>query len=358
MDMITNHDLLQHNSTLATLPLHAVSLQLSDPCYEISRAFDLTPELPGVLLFDNKNFHSMISRTQFREIMDLPYSKDLFNQRKIKKLARQFDSEPMMFTAETYIGKAVEDCLKRPAEMLREPLVVIQSEVYFIVDIHELFRAHAQIFSATVKKLQIEIDHSNLLREKLEQSNQAAEKLARLDGLTGIPNRRHMDEYLLSEWQRAMRDKTPLAIILIDIDFFKIYNDTYGHQSGDDVLVHIARCLQNEAHRPADMVARYGGEEFLAILPDTSEHGAYALAEKMRQAVYKLKIVNQGSVISPFLSISCGVSCLGSLGDNPTPDDAIRAADKALYQAKLAGRDQVVIAQQTQIAGQELLSSL
>ncbi|SEA27893.1 diguanylate cyclase (GGDEF) domain-containing protein [Desulfuromusa kysingii] len=352
MDVITNHNRLRYNSPLSSLPLHAVSLQLSASCYEISRAFDDTPELPGVLLFDKKNFHSMISRTKFREIMNQPYSKDLFNQRKIKKLARQFDSAPMMLPAETYIGTAVENSLKRPAEMMGEPLVVIQSEVYFIVDIHELFRAHARIFSATVKKLQAEISHSNLLREKLEQSTLAAEKLARLDGLTGIPNRRHMDEYLSSEWQRAIRKQTSLAIILIDIDFFKNYNDTYGHQSGDEVLLRVARCLDNEAHRPADMVARYGGEEFLIILPDTSEEGAYALAERMRQMVYGLKIAHQGSDIGQFLSISCGVCCLASRRKNTLPDHVICAADQALYQAKLAGRNQVVIAQQPTKTGQ------
>ena len=351
MDTIRAHDILQYNSTLATLPLHTISLQLNDPCHKISQAFEDNPGLPGVLLFDNGDFHSMVSRQRFFEIMNQPYSKDLFSQRKIRKLAQKFNSKPLVFTSDTLISKAVESCLQRPSEQLTEPLVIMNKSANFIVDIHELLRAHAHIFSATVTKLQAEIAQSNLLREKLEQANREAEQLARLDGLTGIPNRRQMDEYLSSEWQRCVRDKTLLAVILIDIDFFKAFNDTYGHQSGDDVLARVARCLSQQIHRPADMVARYGGEEFLTILPDTSIKGALALAEKIRHAVYELRIPTKSSVAGAFLSISCGVSCLNPLEENML-DDVICLADKALYNAKLNGRNRVVTLQhQPQITG-------
>ncbi|WP_321392351.1 GGDEF domain-containing protein [uncultured Desulfuromusa sp.] len=308
IDEQNNQNFLQYNSRLATLPLHAVSLQLNDLCYKISQAFKKQPDLPGVLLFDHVSFHSMISRRQFFEIMNLPYSKDLFSQREIKKLVKKINLTSPVYTSDTLISDAVKSSLQRPPEQLTEPIVIINDNgSHAVIDIHELLCAHAHIFSATVAKLQAEIIRSDFLREKLEQANREAEKLARLDGLTGIPNRRQMDEYLRSEWQRGMRNKTSLAIILMDIDFFKAFNDTYGHQAGDDVLARVATCLRQQIHRPADMVARYGGEEFLAILPETFIAGALTLAEKIRLAVSELMIPNKEGA---FLSISCGVSCL------------------------------------------------
>ena len=337
-DLPKNRDILQHNSSLAKLPLHTVSLQLNDLCYKISQAFEKNPDLPAVLLFDHVSFHSMISRQQFFEIMNLPYSKELFSQRDIGKLVKKINSPSPVYPADTLIRDAVERSLQRPPEQLTEPLVIkTDNGSHAVIDIHELLCAHAHIFSATVAKLQAEIIHSDLLREKLEQANRDAENLARLDGLTGIPNRRQMDEYLRSEWQRCMRNNTALAVILIDIDFFKTFNDTYGHQAGDDVLARVASCLQHQVHRPADMVARYGGEEFLAILPDTLIAGALALAEKIRRAVYELMIPNKEGAV---LSISCGVSCLNPCQEN-RPDDIIKLADKALYMAKNKGRNQV-----------------
>jgi len=334
---------LQHNSTLVSLELFSVSLQLDAPCHKITAAFKKYPDLPGVLIFNRQSFHSMISRQIFLEIMNQPYSKDLFSQRTIKKLAQQFNSRPLSFTADTYIGSAVETSLKRSPKEMTEPVLVEKNGIYFVLGSYELFRAHAHIFSATVKKLQAEIAHSNLLREKLDQARMEAENLARLDGLTGIPNRRHMDEYLAKEWQRAMRENSDLSVILIDIDHFKSFNDIYGHQTGDDVLIKVAQCLQAETHRPADMVSRYGGEEFVAVLPDTPCAGAHALAEKMRRAVMEMNIVNSGSDKHGHLSVSCGVACINTHKKQPF-DQLIKDADTALYQAKSQGRNKVVFA--------------
>ena len=335
-------DQLVHDSRLSCLTMQSFSFQLEQQCIEISATLNRYPEVPGVLLFEQSRFHSMISRQRFIETMNQPYSKELFSHRKIKKLARQFSAAALVFSADTYIGKAVEICLNRSLEQLAEPLVVIKDEIYYVLDVHQLLIAHAQIFSATVKQLREEINHSNLLREQLEVANKAAEELARRDGLTGIPNRRRMDEYLTSEWQRAVRDKTPLSIILIDIDHFKNFNDTYGHQAGDEALIRVAGCLKGQTHRPADMVARYGGEEFLIVLPDTPLDGAYSLAEKMRRAVADLHIENRGAATAGVLSISCGLSCIDSSGDNIL-DRLIQAADQALYEAKQGGRNRVYI---------------
>lgn len=338
-----NH--LQYNSTLAVLNLNSASLQLGEPCHRLGEVFNSNSNLPGILLFDDKTFHSMVSRHHFLEIMNQPYSKELFTRKKIRKLAKQFDANPLTLPAETYIGKAVEESLQRPDQLVTEPLVVVKNDIYFVLDQYDLLRAHAHIFSSTVKKLNAEIMHSNLLREKLELANKEAEEIARLDGLTGIPNRRHMDEYLYSEWQRALRDQNPISVVLLDIDFFKPFNDNYGHQFGDDALARVAKCLQRQIHRPADMVARYGGEEFLIILPDTPVGGAYSLAEKMCQQVHELEIPNSGSQVSDYLTISCGVASL--IPDESTPlDRVIHFADKALYEAKEKGRNRVIIRQQ------------
>ncbi len=207
------------------------------------------------------------------------------------------------------------------------------------------------IFSATVKKLNAEILHSNLLREKLEHANREAEEIARLDSLTGIANRRHMDEYLSREWENALSNQTPLSIILIDIDHFKSFNDRYGHQSGDAALTRVAQCLSHQIHRPADMVARYGGEEFLIILPNTTAEGALTLAEKMRQAILNLKIPHVDSQVEHILTVSCGVSSTIPQS-NCSPDRVIHCSDKALYEAKLQGRNTVIVMQHQPLPGQ------
>lgn len=335
---------LEYTSTLAALPLHSTELQLDDPCKKIGHTFEDLPHLPGILLFDKKKFHSLLSKGRFLEIMNQPYAKDLFSRRKIKKLVSEFEQDPLQFSADTYIGRAVEESLKRPAEQLTEPLVVVNNQVYFILDMYRLLQAHAQIFSGMVKKLHAEISHSNLLREKLEQANKASEAMARQDGLTGIPNRRHMDEYLTREWQRTLREQSSLSLALIDIDAFKAYNDHYGHQAGDDALARVATCLSRQIHRPADMVARYGGEEFIVILPDTPASGALTLAEKMREAVLALQIEHEQSPVGAYLSISCGIaSCTAS--HSHQLDQVLHCADRALYQAKTNGRNLVMISE-------------
>ena len=333
---------LQHDSTLGCLPLHRLSLQLDEPCHCISQAFAEQPKLPGILLFDDDRLHSLVSRTRFLEIMNQPYSKELFSQRKIKKLARQFNAEPLLFSSETQIREAVETCLQRGADQFSEPIVVCHANSYAVIDLHELLLLHARIFSRTVVMLQERIEQSNRLRKQLEKANKAALEMARLDGLTGIPNRRCLNEFLGREWKRIIREQKQLSVILIDIDFFKAYNDTYGHQTGDETLTTVAHCLSEQVGRPSDMLARYGGEEFLAILPDTPLKGARQLAEKMRRAVSALQIPHEKSAIGSYLSISCGISCIDSR-ESDQLDNVILSADKALYRAKEQGRNQSVI---------------
>ena len=161
-----------------------------------------------------------------------------------------------------------------------------------------------------------------------------------VDGLTGLPNRRRFDEQLKAEWNRAQRHGKPLSILMIDIDFFKKYNDTYGHLGGDDCLRSVAQALLGQAKRGTDLMARWGGEEFSCLLPETTADQAAAIAEGMRKAVQDLRIPHSDSTVSPHVSISIGLSsCVPSEGH--TIPGLTKAADEALYKAKQQGRNRV-----------------
>ncbi|MCL6635269.1 MAG: GGDEF domain-containing protein [Peptococcaceae bacterium] len=176
------------------------------------------------------------------------------------------------------------------------------------------------------------------------RGREAAEEELKLlcykDGLTGIANRRHFEEHLEREWRRAARNHKPLSMAMCDIDFFKAYNDTYGHQSGDECLKLVAGALTGMVNRPGDLVSRYGGEEFGIVLPETDAAGAVFLAEKLRAGIESLKIPNINSGLGDYLTVSLGVASLVPGPDN-SPDDLIAAADHALYQAKIKGRNRV-----------------
>ena len=167
------------------------------------------------------------------------------------------------------------------------------------------------------------------------------ERLAATDYLTQIPNRRTFDERLVQEWIRAQRDKTPLSLAMLDLDFFKTYNDHYGHSAGDHCLQAIARAIQQPLRRPADFCSRYGGEEFAVILPNTDSTGAQHVLEEIRQAVLNLAIAHGFSSIAPTLTISTGFTTAVPTAGN-TPEQALRIADNALYLAKLQGRNRIV----------------
>lgn len=178
-----------------------------------------------------------------------------------------------------------------------------------------------------------------VLARKLDAANQELKRLTSLDGLTGIANRRHFDEVLAREWRRAMRQGNELSIIMCDIDFFKLYNDTYGHQNGDDCLRRIAQTLAQSMDRGGDLLARYGGEEFVAVLPGTSLSGAAFVAGQMRQAVSKLGLEHNGSPYG-IVTTSFGVASATAMQETD-PLDIVGAADRALYEAKRAGRNRV-----------------
>ncbi|GAB4218239.1 MAG: diguanylate cyclase [Rhodoferax sp.] len=164
-------------------------------------------------------------------------------------------------------------------------------------------------------------------------------KLVFLDGLTGVYNRRYFDQQLAREVARAARTQTPLSLIMLDVDYFKRYNDRYGHQAGDDCLRQMAQCLKAGLRRPADLVARYGGEEFVCVLPDTPLEDATSLAQGLLAAVRALGIAHADSDAAPVVTISLGVASQDHA--NADPARLLALADAQLYRAKSAGRAQV-----------------
>lgn len=178
--------------------------------------------------------------------------------------------------------------------------------------------------------------------KKLRELASELESQTLVDGLTGIANRRRFDLHLDDEFRRAKRNTSPLSLIMIDVDYFKDYNDNYGHQRGDQCLAQIAGALSSVLNRSRDLVARYGGEEFTVVLPDTNEDGAMQIAETMRTEIEALNIEHAYSGVARFVTISLGVSTIVPEHMSKT-GNLIHAADRALYQAKRSGRNCVVM---------------
>lgn len=207
---------------------------------------------------------------------------------------------------------------------------------------HELEAANEQLQREIAERKRIEGELRKHEQELLE-ANEKLHGLSLVDGLTGIFNRRYFDEYSDSEWKRSIRLKLPISLIMIDIDHFKLYNDNYGHQMGDDCLKKVADTLHKELKRPGDIVARYGGEEFVVVLAGTGSDGAVLLAETLRSSILDQSIPHQHSKTADIVTISLGVSSL-TPERNSSHKELVAAADKALYSAKQNGRNRVVVA--------------
>jgi len=210
--------------------------------------------------------------------------------------------------------------------------IVLKSKVKVFLELQEqkrLLKKQAELLEIKVKELM-----------DLKQVNCYLENLSNLDGLTGIPNRRYFDQIIETSWKNSMREQEHLALVMVDIDYFKDYNDNYGHLKGDDCLILVAKTLLSSIKRPIDFVARYGGEEFMAVLPDTDKEGALLVAERMRKGVEQLALTHEYSESAACVTISIGVAEI-----IPQPSDLIlefiKNVDTALYQAKLDGRNRV-----------------
>ena len=209
----------------------------------------------------------------------------------------------------------------------------------------------AILFAAQAWRLRDQLDVARRqlreLSQRMEASAVESKRLSGVDALSALPNRRLFDETLQKEWARAARSKQPLAVIMADIDRFKLHNDTYGHQAGDECIRQVAAVLRRTLRRPADMAARYGGEEFCVILPGADIAGANAVAERMRAGVQALKLPHVNNVVGHDVTISLGVAVV--VPDiRVSPSTLVAAADQALYTAKAVGRNQVIVADTTE----------
>jgi len=208
-------------------------------------------------------------------------------------------------------------------------------------------KARQEVLQRLVDERTGKLAEANMILEdqgqKLQQANQVLERLSILDGLTGIANRRHFDEVLGFEWRRACRESLSLALVMIDIDHFKAYNDAHGHQAGDECLRKVASTLAGSLSRAGDLAARYGGEEFAVLLAGTDSKSATDIAEILRVKVQALGISHEHSSAASVLTLSLGIAALCPTQD-VTPETLVGEADQALYKAKQAGRNRVVTA--------------
>lgn len=219
-----------------------------------------------------------------------------------------------------------------------------ESSLAAIRDADEQLVAVGIIYRDVSKRKQEEAEREQLItqlegaKKDAEDANRKLERLATLDSLTQLANRRMLDYYLIREWSLQARHKSVLSIILCDIDYFKRYNDTYGHQAGDECLKQVAAILKDSIKRPTDLVARYGGEEFVLILPKTNGQDAIHVAQRIQSNIRELKILHSQSDVDKYLTLSMGISCAFP-NNNQSVELLVKTADDALYEVKTNGRN-------------------
>ncbi|MCC3514357.1 MAG: diguanylate cyclase [Microcoleus sp. PH2017_18_LLB_O_A] len=247
----------------------------------------------------------------------------------------ELSSTPVIFlTARSGMEARIESLDAGADDYISKPF----DERELLARVRNLLRTHAAEQQLTVLNRQLQQQ-----KRQLETVNRALQYLATYDSLTEVRNRRFFNDYMDAEWRRLAREEAPLSLIMCDIDYFKLYNDTYGHQPGDECLRQVAQILQCSVKRSADLVARYGGEEFAVVLPNTDIEGAACVAERIAQQVRDLQILHAQSAVSEYVTLSLGVACCIP-APMSQPATLIAIADESLYRAKAAGRDRVSVA--------------
>ncbi|WP_159783504.1 GGDEF domain-containing response regulator [Sodalinema gerasimenkoae] len=280
-----------------------------------------------------------------------------------QRLKQQFSQNcpPILIITTLQDSDSIERAFEMGAEdFITKPIHwgVLRQRIRRLIEAHRATQALQRSLAREhqlIQKLSLQVleerrlaSQLELTNRQLEAANARLEALANLDGLTQIANRRAFDEQLREQWQRGAQEQTYLSLLIADIDCFKPFNDTYGHQAGDDCLRRVARVISDTICRPEDLVARYGGEEFVAVLPQTGRQGALAVAQRTLEAVRRLQIPHETSQCSDRVTLSLGVA---SVIPDPqvTGDALLKCADRALYLAKTQGRDRVHVASETSV---------
>lgn len=224
--------------------------------------------------------------------------------------------------------------------IILKPIHTLRRQMDLIIK-SKIFKPIAQI-SQTKDEFSDLTQHFNSLIEHVIEQNKALEDLSLTDPLTSLQNRRSLDQFVTTQGGFLKRERKPLSVIMIDIDHFKLYNDTYGHVQGDAIIIKVAQAILQNTNRSSDFIARYGGEEFIIILPDTPIEGAEIIANNIRNEIAKMHIPHAGSTTAPFVTVSIGVS-YALLKDKIQIFQLIEKADNALYDAKAQGRNTVVL---------------
>ncbi|MDY7003871.1 MAG: GGDEF domain-containing protein [Cyanobacteriota bacterium] len=327
--------------TLRDLSLHDFQVDSNQSGEVAALRLETEPRLPGIILTEEGHISGMISRQRFLEYLSRPFGRELFLKRSLKTLYEFAHTDFLLMPGNTTVVEASSTALQRPTNQAYEPIVVeMEPYVYRILDVHHLLIAQCHVHQLA----------SNLLHElyqELETAHQELELQASLDGLTQVANRRRFDEYLAQQWFQMSKEQNSISVIMADIDCFKGYNDTYGHQAGDKCIKQVASAI-NQAVQTSlktnkeNLVARYGGEEFSIVLPNINAVDAVSVAEQIRSHVKSLNITHKASVASKVVTLSLGVSAtVPQLGGSR--EALISEADRALYQAKIKGRDRVIL---------------
>jgi diguanylate cyclase (GGDEF)-like protein len=313
-----------------------------------------SPKLPKILLVDD----DLCVRATIREVLELDAAEVILAKNGNDGIDAYFRYQPDLVLVDAVMplldGFGFCEKLKKLDVNRLTPILMITS----LDDDESVARAFAagandyitKPFNLSILRQRIrqmlqqsqQVKDNFRMAAELQQDNRNLKILASRDSLTKLHNRRGFEQYLQQEWERMLRLKSPLSLIMCDIDFFKNYNDTYGHPTGDQCLARVSSAMRNTVRRSGDFIARYGGEEFVIVLPNTDLLGAVFVAESVRSAIKLLKIPHQNSAVENCVTMSLGVAMV-----YPTPPMdttyLLDAADRALYQAKAQGRDQVAL---------------
>lgn len=295
--------------------------------HDLSICYD-PEEIPSLL---NMNGHNSFKSTNVDlMLLDISSDRDAIKQCKAIKESSAFKEVPIIVLSENTLQETFQMAFAYGAnDFITKPLRSFE----LLTRVRSALRMKHEIDSRKSREKEL-----LEVTRQLSDLNAVLNRLSLIDSLTGVPNRRCFDQSLEQELRLSIRNNMNLSLILIDIDYFKLYNDTYGHQAGDKCIKAIAQCISSCLRRPSDLIARYGGEEFAAVLPDTDSTGAQFVAQKLARSLKEVKIIHESSKVSDIVTVSQGIATF-SPDFEISASELIIAADKALYEAKGSGRN-------------------